>query len=74
MTAYVTTFYSFKGGVGRTTLLVNVAHVLAERGERTLIWDLDLEAPGVTIFRGWSLPSRCGRAGSWSGSVTPPRA
>jgi Flp pilus assembly CpaE family ATPase len=27
--AYVTTFYSFKGGVGRTTLLVNVAHVLA---------------------------------------------
>ena len=29
---YVTTFYSFKGGVGRTMALVNVAVELARQG------------------------------------------
>src|SRR5258708_6648994 len=42
------TFYSFKGGVGRTTALVNLAFALARRGMRMLLWDLDLEAPGFT--------------------------
>ena len=45
------TFYSYKGGVGRTLALVNVAHLLATDREepcRVLIWDFDLEAPGVT--------------------------
>ena len=47
---YVTTFYSFKGGVGRSMALVNVASELAKRGKRVLVVDLDLEAPGLDTF------------------------
>ena len=42
------TFFGVKGGVGRSTALVAVARHLAERGERVLVVDLDLESPGVT--------------------------
>jgi WD40 repeat protein len=46
--AHVTTFYSFKGGVGRSILLANVgAHLAVKRGRRVLLWDLDVEAPGL---------------------------
>ncbi len=34
---YVTTFYSFKGGVGRTMALANVAVQLAQMGRRVLV-------------------------------------
>ena len=47
---YTTTFYSFKGGVGRTMALVNCAFELAKRGRRVLMVDFDLEAPGVEAF------------------------
>ena len=47
---FCTTFYSFKGGVGRTLALVNVAALLAQRGMKVLIVDFDLEAPGLTSF------------------------
>ena len=47
---YITTFYSFKGGVGRTMALVNVAAELAQQGQRVLIVDFDLEAPGLDTF------------------------
>ena len=47
---YITTFYSFKGGVGRTMALVNVAVELAQRGRRVLAVDFDLEAPGLDTF------------------------
>ena len=47
---YVTTFYSFKGGVGRTMALVNSAVELANWGRRVLIVDFDLEAPGLDTF------------------------
>ena len=43
----VVTFYSFKGGVGRTLALLNVAASLVARGNRVLIVDFDLEAPGL---------------------------
>ena len=46
MTPFITTFYSYKGGVGRTVLAANVAILLARRG-KTLLWDLDIEAPGL---------------------------
>jgi hypothetical protein len=73
VTAYVTTFYSFKGGVGRTTLLVNVANVLAAGGERVLIWDLDLEAPGVHHFPGLEPPEAVWQSGflEWLGQTPP---
>ncbi len=47
---YVTTFYSFKGGVGRTMALVNVAVELARQGKRVVAVDFDLEAPGLDTF------------------------
>lgn len=43
-------FFSFKGGVGRTSALMNVALFLARRKKRVLIIDLDLHAPGVDVF------------------------
>ena len=48
---YITTFYSFRGGVGRTMALVNVAVELANRGKRVVIVDFDLEAPGIDTFK-----------------------
>jgi MinD-like ATPase involved in chromosome partitioning or flagellar assembly len=42
------TFFGVKGGVGRSTALVAIARHLAERGDRILVIDLDLESPGIT--------------------------
>jgi cellulose biosynthesis protein BcsQ len=51
----IITFYSYKGGTGRTMALANVACLLAKRHkERTskgvLMIDWDLEAPGLHRF------------------------
>jgi len=43
----VVTFYSFKGGVGRTTALASCAWQLARAGKRVAVLDLDLEGPGI---------------------------
>jgi tetratricopeptide (TPR) repeat protein len=43
-------FYSFKGGVGRSMALVNLAYALAAKGRNVLILDMDLEAPGLSGF------------------------
>jgi cellulose biosynthesis protein BcsQ len=43
---YVVTFYSFRGGVGRSLALANVAASLLHKGKRVLVVDFDLEAPG----------------------------
>lgn len=50
----VITFYSYKGGTGRTMALANVACLLAQRQEGdVLMVDWDLEAPGLhRYFRG----------------------
>ncbi|WP_085032745.1 KGGVGR-motif variant AAA ATPase [Ensifer aridi] len=49
----IVTFYSFKGGVGRTMALANVAFLAAQNGYRVLVMDWDLEAPGLPYyFRG----------------------
>jgi cellulose biosynthesis protein BcsQ len=43
----IITFYSYKGGTGRSMLLANIAWLLATNGERVLVIDWDLEAPGL---------------------------
>ena len=47
---YIFTFYSFKGGVGRSMALMNVAYTLAGWGRHVLVVDMDLEAPGLSGF------------------------
>ena len=46
----VVTFYSYKGGTGRTMALANVAWILAANGHRVLVADWDLESPGLHRF------------------------
>jgi MinD-like ATPase involved in chromosome partitioning or flagellar assembly len=43
----IITFYSYKGGTGRTMALSNVAWILASNGYDVLLIDWDLEAPGL---------------------------
>ncbi|MGP4050236.1 FxSxx-COOH system tetratricopeptide repeat protein [Streptomyces sp. 2A115] len=43
----IITFYSQKGGTGRTMAVANVAWILASNGYRVLASDWDIEAPGL---------------------------
>jgi cellulose biosynthesis protein BcsQ len=43
----IVTFYSYKGGTGRSFLLANVAFLLACQGRKVCVIDFDLEAPGL---------------------------
>jgi MinD-like ATPase involved in chromosome partitioning or flagellar assembly len=52
MTGTIVTFYSYKGGVGRSFTLANVAVLLARWGYRVLAIDWDLEAPGLHHYFG----------------------
>jgi MinD-like ATPase involved in chromosome partitioning or flagellar assembly len=44
------TFYSYKGGVGRSLAVANIAALLVKNGRRVVIIDFDLEAPGLDSF------------------------
>ncbi len=46
----IVTFYSYKGGTGRTMALANVGWILASNGKRVLAVDWDLESPGLHKF------------------------
>ena len=50
MQGQIVTFYSYKGGTGRTMALANVAWILASNGKRVLAVDWDLESPGLHKF------------------------
>ena len=43
----IISFYSYKGGVGRTIALIETAYNLAKAGKRILLLDLDIEAPSL---------------------------
>ena len=64
------TFYSYKGGTGRTLLLANLARLAASLGRKVVALDFDLEAPGLLykLFR--SDPGRGPRVW-WDGCGTP---
>lgn len=50
MTGTAVTFYSYKGGVGRSFALANTAVLLSSWGYRTLCVDWDLDAPGLPFY------------------------
>lgn len=56
------TFYSYKGGVGRTLMLSNFAEYLAYYGKKVVIVDFDLEAPGTHLKFGLQ-PDAIGKNG-----------
>ncbi|MEM8526969.1 MAG: TIR domain-containing protein [Bacteroidota bacterium] len=43
----IVTFYSYKGGTGRTMSLANIATYFAQKGHKVLAIDWDMEAPGL---------------------------
>ncbi len=47
----VVSFFSFKGGVGRTALMVNVGAHWVRKGYTVLLIDMDLFAPGLTYHK-----------------------
>ena len=47
----VIALYNMKGGVGKTTTAVNLSHLAATGGQRTLLWDLDAQAAASFAFR-----------------------
>ena len=49
MIVYAT--YNIKGGVGKTSAAVNLAHLASASGLRTLIWDLDPQGAATFMFR-----------------------
>jgi len=53
----ICTFYSYKGGVGRSMALANVADRLCRHGLKTLIVDFDLEEPGLERFFPVDIPA-----------------
>lgn len=48
----IVTFYSLRGGVGRSTALAYTARILARRQRTVLCLDMDLEAPGLSALFG----------------------
>jgi len=67
----VVTFYSYKGGVGRSMALANVAALLAKWGRRVLVIDWDLEAPGLEKYFDGDRPDRGARTLSAQRKQTP---
>ncbi|MCW2622690.1 MAG: ParA family protein [Frankiales bacterium] len=47
----VVALYSIKGGVGKTSVAVNLAALAAQSGLRTALWDLDPQAAATYLLR-----------------------
>ncbi|HCF3553889.1 MAG: AAA family ATPase [Pseudomonas sp.] len=55
----VVTFFSYKGGVGRTTSLALTAAYLSRKGKKVFVIDCDFEAPGLINFFNTSQVDSC---------------
>lgn len=58
MKPFWVSFYSYKGGVGRSMALANLAALLATRGRRVFMIDFDLEAPGLDSFQEFGIEAK----------------
>lgn len=47
---------SGKGGVGKTTIAINIAHTLADIGKKTLVIDVDIALPNLDLYTGLEKP------------------
>ena len=57
----IVTFYSYKGGTGRTMALANVGWILASTGLKVLVVDWDLDSPGLHRYFHPFVDSQAGR-------------
>lgn len=64
--------HNIKGGVGKTTSAVNLAHRAAAEGLRTLLWDLDPQGAATWILR--VRPRVAGRVDALLGEPGPERS
>lgn len=64
----IITFYSYKGGVGRSMALANVAEHCRRKGLRVAMLDWDLEAPGLEEYF-WTEPHQLDRVRAQRGIV-----
>lgn len=55
----VLTFFSYKGGVGRTTSLALTAAYLSRKGKKVFVIDCDFEAPGLINFFNTAQTDNC---------------
>ena len=64
----IITFYSYKGGTGRSMALANIGYILAamrhENPKRILMIDWDLEAPGLHYYFQKDLAASAGTGGN----------
>lgn len=64
--------FSVKGGVGKTALAVNLAHVSATLSKRrTLLWDLDAQGAATWTLRLAASPKASARKGIAGGELSP---
>lgn len=72
----IVTFYSYKGGVGRSFALANVAALLARWQFKVLCIDWDIEAPGLDHYLGTARdePGLVDMLSQWRGEPLPWRA
>ena len=71
-TPFVLTICSGKGGVGKSVLTTNLAHALAQKNYKVLVWDADTQFPNQHLLMGVEPPVRLNDV--YLGNVLPETA